>query len=173
MWITAPGLVARDAESHAEEPLAQTAVEPPTGPHDYERGIPSAHAPATARPHRFAETCAKLRHDNARGLVRYARRSQRHLRVRLELAARYVGVRGDGPAIDYGVAMKQTTAVRIFLGLLILVAPAALSLVHPIAGWAVLALVAGTLVAKKRGSRPTACEPGVSSATDSSAVLNA
>ena len=84
-----------------------------------------------------------------------------------------VCVRGDGPAIDIGMAMTQTTAGRIFLGLLILVAPAALSLVHPIAGWAVLALVAGTLVAKKRGSRSTACEPGASSATDSSTVLNA
>jgi hypothetical protein len=75
--------------------------------------------------------------------------------------------------LTIGAAMKQTTGGRIFLGLLILVAPAALSLVHPIAGWAVLALVAGTLVARKRGSRSTACEPGVSSATDSSAVLNA
>ena len=70
-------------------------------------------------------------------------------------------------------AMKQTTAGRIFLGFLILVAPAALAFVHPIAGWTVLALVAGTLVARKRGSRSNACEPGGSSATDSSAVLNA
>ena len=69
--------------------------------------------------------------------------------------------------------MKQTTAGRILLGLLISVAPAALSLIHPIAGWAVLALVAGTLVARKRGARATACAPGVASATDSSAVLNA
>ena len=70
-------------------------------------------------------------------------------------------------------AMNQTTAGQIFFGVLILVAPAALYFVNAIAGWAVVALVAGTLVARKRGSRSTACAPGMSSATDSSAVLNA
>jgi hypothetical protein len=82
---------------------------------------------------------------------------------------------GDATAreLTMSKAMNQTTAGRIFLGVLILVAPASLYFVNAIAGWAVLALVAGALVARKRDSHSSGCEPGVSSAHDPSAVSNA
>jgi hypothetical protein len=48
--------------------------------------------------------------------------------------------------------MKESTRLRLFFGFLILVGPAALYFVSAVAGWAVLALVAGTLVSRKRRS---------------------